>query len=247
MGGFADRYPLRSEADGFMMSSLAARASWNGTFPVIALHSNGRSPHSSPGNGTPVPWGCMQGAGRATHRATCVLYPSSISCQQGCLSPPAISGLLQLVARRLAAPKAETPSDPFPNFQSVETDSTHLVVHAATSSPFPQYAASSSMPSSVHTVLSTSKHAASADLHSFSTSARGSGKRDYTVSDEKGPSDVVPPLLQWRFLAGKILRSGLSLKAAHAQWPWVILLCSAHPVTWRGRGVVRRHGLRFSN
>ncbi|MFS7972158.1 hypothetical protein Hanom_Chr09g00841441 [Helianthus anomalus] len=41
----------------------------------------------------------------------------------------------------------------------------HLAVHSATAFPAPQNSASSSMPSSTHTVLSTSKHTASAFCH----------------------------------------------------------------------------------
>lgn len=46
----------------------------------------------------------------------------------------------------------------------------NLAVHSATAFPAPQKSASSSMPSSKHTVLSTSKHIASAFFQTSSTS-----------------------------------------------------------------------------
>ena len=38
LGGCVARKDARSDADGLMMSNLAARASWNVTDPPIALH-----------------------------------------------------------------------------------------------------------------------------------------------------------------------------------------------------------------
>ena len=51
----------------------------------------------------------------------------------------------------------------------------HLAVHSATAFPAPQNSASSSMPSSRHTVLSTSKHTASASRHTSRTSYKFKG------------------------------------------------------------------------
>ena len=53
---------------------------------------------------------------------------------------------------------------------SNECETSNLEVHSATAFPAPQNSASSSMPSSRHTVLSTSKHTALAFFHNSRTS-----------------------------------------------------------------------------
>lgn len=73
--------------------------------------------------------------------------------------------------------------------------SNYLFVNSATASPAPQKSANSSIPSSMHTVLSTSKHTASARRKIFNTSA------------DKGikiPESAVKPLMPERLWRWKI-------------------------------------------
>ncbi|KAF5797155.1 hypothetical protein HanXRQr2_Chr08g0360341 [Helianthus annuus] len=84
----------------------------------------------------------------------------------------------------------------------------HLAVHSATAFPAPQNSANSSMPSSTHTVRSTSKHTTSAFCHKSRASESFEGNVLSNRPNEDAVIGLTEPAFELDELVGAIILIG---------------------------------------